>query len=108
MSGAAFRERSRRIRKRSFKLVIQRLLISAVPWLELIRTTLTPASSNARIWSGSSHAGPRVATILVRRIGALRDKSGTFPRVFGNGGRAAEESVRTVGLQEVGEEELRR
>jgi hypothetical protein len=60
----------------AFRAVIQRLLISGVPWLELIRTTLTPASSRARIWSGSSQEGPRVATILVRRMGALRGKSG--------------------------------
>ena len=50
--------------------LIQPARIAEVPWLELIRTTLTPASSNARIRSGCSQAGPRVAMILVRRIGA--------------------------------------
>ena len=35
----------------ALRSVIQRARISGVPWLELIRTTLTPASSRARIWS---------------------------------------------------------
>ena len=40
-----------------------------VPWEALMRTTSTPASSSAVICAGCSQAGPRVATILVRRIG---------------------------------------
>jgi hypothetical protein len=46
---------------------IQPARISGVPWEALMRTTFTPASSRAVIWAGSDQAGPRVATILVRR-----------------------------------------
>jgi hypothetical protein len=49
--------------------VTQRARISGLPCDALMRMTSTPASRSAVICPGSSQAGPRVATILVRRIG---------------------------------------
>ena len=44
---------------------------SGVPWEELTRTTSTPASSSESSARPSSHAGPSVATIFVRRTTAF-------------------------------------
>jgi hypothetical protein len=37
-------------------------------WLMLMRNTSTPASNRRSIMSGAYDAGPRVATILTRRL----------------------------------------
>ena len=44
---------------------------SAEPWARPRRTTSTPASSRSARTSGLSDAGPRVATIFVRRMGRV-------------------------------------
>src|SRR5882757_9431942 len=41
---------------------------SYVPWLRFKRATSMPASTRALIWSYESVAGPRVQTILARRM----------------------------------------
>src|SRR5437762_6304077 len=46
---------------------------SAVPWLALMRATSIPALTSAPTARGVAVDGPRVATILVRRMGTLED-----------------------------------
>ena len=51
---------------------------SGVPCEALTRTTFTPASSSWAIRSGCDQAGPRVATILVRRMAEPGTKASTM------------------------------
>ena len=51
------------------------------PWEKLIRATSRPALTSWRTVSGSLEAGPRVATILARRLDVISRESSMWPQV---------------------------